>query len=446
MEMQAGSRHALESHGRHPSLVEACGVWLRVGALGFGGPAGQIALMHREVVELRGWVDDRRFLGALNFCMLLPGPEAQQLAAYLGWMLHGARGALVAGILFVAPGALLMLALSMAYVSFGHTPAGVAVLAGLAPAVVAIVFDAVVRLARRSLRGRATRLAAMSSFIAVSTFGVPFPVVVAVALLVGVLAARAASAPAASPEVAGPAPSPTTSLSVLGAGLLLWGLPLLAVAWLAGVGTVYGDVAKVLSQAAVVTFGGAYAVLAWIGTLATGPLGWVSPAQMVDGLALAETTPGPLVLVLQFVAFVAAFQNPGPLLPVWGGVVASAVAIWATFVPSTLWILVGAPWVDRLLAERRWASGLQVVSAAVVGVVANLGVWFAAHTLFEQTASVQWGVVRATVPRASSVDVFSTVLAALALVALVRFKQPVLRVLAVGVVCSVVRMLVDPTG
>lgn len=415
-----------------PSFGEACRVWLRIGVLGFGGPAGQIALMHRELVERRRWVDEDRFLHALSYCTLLPGPEAQQLATYLGWLLFDTRGALAAGTLFVLPGALVLLATSALYVGFQAVPAMGGVFFGLKAVVVALVLEALVRVGRRALLGPLHRGIAAAGFLGL-WFGLPFPVVVLSAALVGLVigrwrpgwlpganAGKAAAAPAAPSvldgmaargELAHTAPSVVGALRRLATWLAVWIGPLALVAWLFG--DPYAALATFMSQAALVTFGGAYAVLAYVAQQAVEAYGWLRPGEMVDGLGLAETTPGPLILVLQFVGFVAGYRSPGPLGPWAGGTLGAAVTLWATFAPCFLWILVGAPWVEAVRANRALASALRAVTAVVVGVILHLALWFALHTWF--------GHLDGGVPTWSTLDPWAVALSVAAAVALMRF-------------------------
>src|SRR4051794_40241486 len=389
--------------------------WFGISLQTFGGPAGQIAVMQRALVDEKRWIGQRRFLHALNYCTLLPGPEAQQLATYIGWLMHGTAGGLVAGGLFVLPGVLVLLTLSAVYVAFGTTTVVTAVFAGLAAAVLAIVVQAVVRVAKKALDSRALVVLAVASFLALAVFGVPFPVVVALAGVTGWALGRwrpsalpqkkAATGPDAGPapvisddELHHVAPSVRRSLRVLLVGLVAWGLPIAAVGVLTGGHSVFTDQGLFFSGAAVVTFGGAYAVLAYVAQQAVAVYGWLSPGEMVRGLALAETTPGPLIMVVQFVAFLGAFRDPGSLNPWVVAVLASLLVTWVTFVPSCLFVLLGAPYMERLRGNRSLSAALTGITAAVVGVIANLAVYFAVHTLFADTVAVDWGVVRLDLP------------------------------------------------
>src|SRR5215207_3348891 len=393
--------------------------WFGISLQTFGGPAGQIAVMQRALVDEKRWIGQRRFLHALNYCTLLPGPEAQQLATYVGWLLHGTRGGLVAGSLFVLPGVVALLALSAVYVAFGSTTAITSVFTGLAAAVLAIVVQAVIRVARKALDSRALVVLAVASFVALAVFGVPFPVVVALAGLAGWALGRwwpsalprkkAADGPDAGPEpvisddvLHHEAPTGRRTLKVLLVGLLVWGFPVAAFALLTGASSVFTEQGLFFSGAAVVTFGGAYAVLAYVAQQAVAVYGWLSPGEMVRGLALAETTPGPLIMVVQFVAFLGAYHHPDPLSPWTAAVVASLLVTWVTFVPSFLFVLLGAPYMERLRGNRSLSAALTGITAAVVGVIANLAVYFAVHTLFSDTVRLSWGPLTVDAPELGS--------------------------------------------
>jgi len=421
-----------------PTLGEATRVWARVGCLSFGGPAAQIALLHREAVELRAWVSDRRFLHALNFCTLLPGPEAMQLAAYLGWLMHGVRGGLAAGLLFILPGAAVMLALSLLYTGYGTVPAVAAAFFGLKCAVLVLVADALRRVARRALLTRAAWGVAVAAFVALFAFGAPFPAVVLAAGLLGWAAPGAFAGAGHGTAKEGPVAALDAVLAAdpgrparmapgaWQAGCVALAAWLLPVAALWASGGVLGDVAVFFSKLAIVTFGGAYAVLAYAAQAAVETHGWLTPGQMLDGLGLAETTPGPLILVLQFVGFLAGHKAGGA----WMAVAAAGVTLWATFVPCFAWVFLGAPFVERLLGNRTLTGALSAVTAAVVGVIANLALWFALHTLFTRHVRVlDWGL-RLDAPVPASLDPAALLLAVAAGVALLRFRAGVVPVLA----------------
>jgi chromate transporter len=422
--------------------------WFAISLQTFGGPAGQIAVMQRALVEEKRWIGQRRFLHALNYCMLLPGPEAQQLATYVGWLLHGTPGALVAGGLFVLPGVVALLALSAAYVAFGATTAMTALFIGLAPAVLAIVAQAVVRVGTRALTSRTLVAIAVAAFLALALFGVPFPVVVAVAGLTGWALGR--WRPAAVPQKSrhddadsGPPPvisddvlhhePPTVrrTATVLLAGLLIWWVPVAAVALLTGADSVFTRQGVFFSGAAVVTFGGAYAVLAYVAQQAVQVYGWLSPRDMVRGLALAETTPGPLIMVVQFVAFLGAYRASGSLDPWAAAVLASLLVTWVTFVPSFLFVLLGAPYMERLRGNRSLSTALTGITAAVVGVIANLGVYFAVHTLFNETVSLHAGPLHLQLPDLQTLRPVAVVIAIVGAVLLFRLHWSVLRTLGI---------------
>jgi chromate transporter len=359
---------------RAPSFAEATRFWIRLGLISFGGPAGQIAIMHREVVERRRWIDEAQFAGALNFCMLLPGPEAMQLAIYLGWKLHGVRGGLVAGVAFIVPAIVLLLALSWIYAAHGRLPAVAGVLTGLKAAVVALVLQAMLRIGRRALKGPLHVALAVAAFVALELLHVPFPLIVLGAGLVGLLAAGGAIPAAVPPARSARAGQP---VRVVGVGLALWVLPLVACAALLGFDSLWTRLYLFFTQAALVTFGGAYAVLGYVTQHLVVELGWLTAEQSVTGLALAETTPGPLIIVLQFMGFMAGWNHPAPLPPATAAVVAALLASWATFLPSFVFIFLGAPYVERINAEPRIAGALAAITAAVVGIIATLALLFA---------------------------------------------------------------------
>lgn len=411
-------------------LREATKVWGSIALQTFGGPAGQIAVMQHTLVDQKRWIGQQRFLHALNFCMLLPGPEAQQLAIYTGWLLNGVRGGLVAGILFVLPGVVALLALSGIYVAYGETGLVSALFAGLAPAVIAIVVQAVAKVAGRALHHRVLVVIAVAAFAALTFFAVPFPVVVLGAGAVGWVAGRRLPGLTRRPAheaAAGPTPlisddalhqelpSRRRQGTVLVAGLVLWFAPVLAAATVLRSSPVLLDQGLFFSGAAMVTFGGAYAVLAYVAQQAVEVYGWLGPGEMVRGLALAETTPGPLIMVVQFVAFVGGYRNPGALDPWVAALLAALLTTWVTFVPCFLWVLLGAPYVERLRSNQHLSAALACITAAVVGVIANLGVYFALHTLFESQRDVSAGPVSLDVPVLASADPTAFAITAVAL-------------------------------
>jgi chromate transporter len=363
----------------NPSFSELVRAFAFIGVASFGGPAGQIALMHRIVVDERKWLDEPRYLNALNFCTLLPGPEAMQLATYIGWLTHGVKGGIATGLLFIMPGALVLIALSALYFFLGDLPVVAGLLFGLKAAVVALVLEALLKVAKRALKAWHHWLLAAASFVALAVFSVPFPAVVLAAGLAGFAIGAKQVAPAASSRTEA-APTLAATLAMAVAGLAVWFAPLALIAVLGGFNGVFADLALFFAQAAVVTFGGAYAVLAYFGDVAVSDFRWLEPKEMVTGLGLAETTPGPLILVLLFVGFLAGARQAG-LDPALGGVLGALVTLWFTFVPSFVMIFLGAPYVERIRSLPRLSGALAGITAAVVGVIASLGLWFAV-TLF----------------------------------------------------------------
>jgi chromate transporter len=421
-----------------PSFREAVATWGKIGLINFGGPAGQIALMHRILVDEKRWIDEARFLHALNYCMLLPGPEAQQLATYIGWLLHGVRGGLVAGLLFILPGFAVLLALSILYVSYGELAFVQGLLFGLKAAVLAIVAEALLRVSKRALKGPASLAIAVAAFLAIAFFGVPFPLIIAAAALIGLVMARRETATAAEAGAPGRASVATGTSerpwSAFAASLLVWGgLWLGPVALLAaalGPDHVFTAIALFFSKVAIVTFGGAYAVLAYVAQQAVEVQAWLRPDEMLTGLGLAETTPGPLILVLVFVGFLAGFRGASGLEPLWSGAAGAVITLWVTFAPSFLFIFAGAPFVERLRGNRYVAGALAAVTAAVVGVIANLGLWFGLHVLFAEVGEAEIGLLTLPAPDPRSFDPAAALIALAAGIALLRFHVGVVKVLA----------------
>jgi chromate transporter len=408
-----------------PSFREAFWVWLKVGCLGFGGPAGQIALLHREVVERRDWIDEARFAHALSFCMLLPGPEAQQLATWLGWRLHGVRGGIAAGLLFVLPGLLVMLGLSALYVAHGRSAWAGPALLGLKAAVVALVLQALVRMGGRAIKGAAGGWAAGLAFLALTFTVLPFPLIILAAGAVGwALGGGRAETEGAEPAMRIPWRTALVCLAV-------WLTPVLLALAIAP-GSTLARMGGVFSVLAVVSFGGAYAALAYLGQ-AAGAFGWLSPGQMLDGLGLAETTPGPLVLVFVFVGFVGAYQTAPPEWTWIAGLAGGLMAAWTTFAPSFLWIFAGGSLIERLRTRPRPARALALVSAAAVGVIANLAVWFTIHLLFRAGAVHAWGPLRAELPDLASLNLPAVGLTVLACGLVFALRAPILAVVGVMV-------------
>ena len=416
-----------------PTFAELVRVSTRIGCLSFGGPVGQIALMHKEFVEELGWIAEDEYLHALNFCHLLPGPEAQQLATWIGWKLHGVKGGLAAGLLFVLPGALVILALSVLYGYAAKLDWFAALFLGIKAAVLAIIVQALIRIAGRTLNTPFKRAITVVAFIGLAAFALPFPLVVIGAAILGALAKPewlalkpVAAAPQAAPRPWG------QSLRAILVGAALWAAPMLAIFLTLGPDHVLWQIGAFFSQLAVVTFGGAYAVLAYMAQTAVQDFGWLSAGEMADGLGLAETTPGPLIMVTQYVGYLAAFRAPEPFTPLVAGVIGAALTTWVTFVPCFLWIFALAPWMERL-ERAKWLKGaLSAVTAAIVGVIASLALWFALHVVFKQLTHVSFGPAALVLPVLSSLNWQAAVLALLAAVLIFRFKWSVLKMLPVA--------------
>lgn len=410
-----------------PSFEEVVRAFAHVGVLSFGGPSAQIALMHRVIVDEKKWLDEPQYLSALSFCMLLPGPEAMQLATYVGWRLHGFAGGLAAGLLFVLPGALVVLALSMIYAAFGNVPLVEALFFGIKAAVLVIVVEALLRIARRALTLRIHWIIAALSFVAIFLFAAPFPLIVFAAALFGCY-----HVPNASDRAAFTAPLIATSrtLRTVGLWLLVWFVPLAAIAAAFGRDHVLSQMGLFFSKLAVVTFGGAYAVLAYMGQDVVVRYGWLDAGAMLDGLGLAETTPGPLILVTEFVGYLAAYRNAGgpPLLM---GLLGAFVALWATFAPCFLWIFAGAPYLEWITHQPRLKGALHAITAAVVGVILNLAIWFALHVFFAKVDLIQAGPLKLWTPELASLDWRVVALSAIAAVLIFRRHWSIPAVLAV---------------
>ena len=415
--------------------------WLRLGFINFGGPAGQIAIMHDELVDKKRWISNDRFLHALNFCMLLPGPEAQQLAIYIGWLLNGTAGGIVAGVLFVLPAFFLILALSWTYAVHGDIGWVAAIFYGLQAAVIAIVVAAVIRVGAKALKNPLLVLIAGAAFVSIFLLKVPFPLIIAVAAAAGLVGSRLrpelfvvpVHGGEGSDAVLGDDPSHGSSspgaarvAKVLAIGIAIWWVPLLLVIAARGWDDAISKQAVFFSQAAMVTFGGAYAVLSYINQAAVQTFGWLEPGQMVTGLGLAESTPGPLIMVTEFVGFLGAYRFPGGLAPVWAGVIGATVTVWATFAPCFLWIFLGAPYIERLRGNRALAAALSGITAAVVGVILNLAVTFAISALFDSVTNARLGFITARVPDLATIDPFATAVAVVAFIGLWRFRWNVL--------------------
>jgi chromate transporter len=444
--------HDRSDLGHGVPLREAFRTWLRVAALSFGGPAGQIAVMHRILVEEKRWVSEQRFLHALNYCMLLPGPEAQQLATYIGWLMHRTLGGIIAGGLFVVPGIVAIMALSYVYAAWGSVPVIAALFFGLKAAVLAIVLEAVFRIGKRALKSSMMVTLAALAFIGIFFFNVPFPIIIFGAAIIGFaagslgltgFAANAGHAPAAGkgtpaavdnmlgegiPEHARPAVARALGVSAI--WLALWLVPVFALLATLGSANVFSQIAVFFSKMAVVTFGGAYAVLAYVAQQAVDNYGWLKPGEMLDGLGMAETTPGPLIMVLQFVGFMAAYRDPGALSPMLAGTLGGLLATWVTFTPCFLWIFLGAPFIETLRGNKALNAALSAITAAVVGVVLNLAIWFAIHTVFRETVPVRIPPLAFDAPRLASVDWLALALSLAAAIAIFRFKIGMIPTLA----------------
>jgi chromate transporter len=447
--MDATPNKTAEADAGHGiSFREAFRVWLRVALLSFGGPAGQIAVMHRILVEEKNWISESRFLHALNYCMLLPGPEAQQLATYIGWLLHRTAGGIMAGGLFILPGIIAIMGLSYIYAAYGNVGFVEALFFGLKAAVLAIVIQAVVRVGKRALRNRIMIALAAIAFIAIFFFNVPFPVIIISAGVIGYLGAKSGRPEFAAVEHGGNGkkaaavdsmlsdelpdhvrPSVPRALRVSAVWLLLWLVPVTALLIGLGQANVFSQIALFFSKMALVTFGGAYAVLAYVAQQAVEHYHWVQPREMLDGLGMAETTPGPLIMVLQFVGFMAAFRDPGSMSPMLAGTLGGLLATWVTFTPCFLWIFLGAPFIERLRGNKGLAGALTAITAAVVGVILNLSIWFALHTVFRETMPVRSAGLSFDMPVLSSIDFPALVLAVAAATAIFRFNLGMLTVL-----------------
>jgi chromate transporter len=431
------------------ALRDAVRVWMRVAILSFGGPAGQIAVMHRILVEEKRWISNARFLHALNYCMLLPGPEAQQLAVYVGWLMHKTRGGIIAGGLFIVPGIVSIMALSYIYAAYGKVPLVVALFFGLKAAVLAIVLEALVRIGKRSLKNSVMVTLAAAAFAGIFFFGLPFPMIILAAAAIGYAGTASGStlfqtgghgggnADAKDDSLLGNYvpeharlnwPRTLTLSAVWG---VLWLAPVIVIVLALGRGNVFSEIAVFFSEMAVVTFGGAYAVLAYVAQEAVQDYRWLSAGEMLDGLGMAETTPGPLIMVLQFVGFMAAFRAPGTLPPMLAGTLGGLLATWVTFTPCFLWIFLGAPFIESLRGNKALNGALSAITAAVVGVILNLATWFAIHTVFHQVRPVRGYGFAFEAPTLDSVDPWALALTILAMIAIFRFKIGMLPTLAV---------------
>jgi chromate transporter len=453
------------SEPRHGvSLRQAFNVWLRVAMLSFGGPAAQIAVMHRILVEEKRWVSESRFLVALNYCMLLPGPEAKQLAVYIGWLMHRTLGGIMAGSLFVVPGVISIMALSYVYAAYGNVPLVVALFFGLKAAVLAIVLEAVFRIGKRALKNNAMRGLAAAAFVGIFFLALPFPLIILAAALIGFVGAASGAEVfktgsghgKGGPKQHGAAesllgddlpeharPTVARAWAVSAIWLALWLVPVIALLVILGPANVFSEIGVFFSKMAVVTFGGAYAVLAYVAQEAVEHYHWLKPGEMLDGLGMAETTPGPLIMVLQFVGFMAAFRDPGALPPMLAGTLGGLLATWVTFTPCFLWIFLGAPFVEVLRGNKALNGALSAITAAVVGVVLNLAIWFALHTIFREVTPVRGYGFDFESPVLASVDLWALALSVAAIVAIFRFKFGMIPTL---LACSTVGVVLYITG
>ena len=449
--IDAGASRHLD-HGI--SFAEALRVWLRVALLSFGGPAGQIAVMHRILVEEKNWISESRFLHALNYCMLLPGPEAQQLAIYIGWLLHRTVGGIVAGVLFVVPGVIAIMALSYIYAAYGNVGFVEALFFGLKAAVLAIVIEAVVRIGKRALRNPIMVTLAAIAFVAIFFFGAPFPLIIVGAALVGFIGVRLGRPEFAALQHGGKnsavidsmlgegvpdhvRPNTARTMRVLAVWLAIWLVPVFTILIALGTNDVFSQIAIFFSKMAMVTFGGAYAVLAYVAQQAAEYYHWVTAREMLDGLGMAETTPGPLIMVVQFVGFMAALREASGLSPMLAGTLGGLLATWVTFAPCFLWIFVGAPYIEALRGNKALGGALSAITAAVVGVILNLSIWFALHVLFRQTFPVNGLGLSFDAPVLVSIEVPALILSIAAAIAIFRFKIGMLIVLAASCTAGV---------
>jgi len=444
---------AIPRHG--VSFNDAFWVWVKVALLSFGGPTAQIAVMHRILVEDEHWVSESRFLHALNYCMLLPGPEAKQLAVYIGWLMHRTLGGIVAGALFVVPGVISIMALSYIYAAYGNVPVIVALFFGLKAAVLAIVLEAVFRIGKRSLKNNLMRLLAAVAFVGIFFFNIPFPIIILTAALIGFVGAWSGAAAfqiksghgdgkqggaAVESRLGDELPEharPTVARALRASSiwLALWLVPVILLLITLGPSNVFSEIAVFFSKMAVVTFGGAYAVLAYVAQQAVENYGWLKPGEMLDGLGMAETTPGPLIMVLQFVGFMAAYRDPGTLPPMLAGTLGGLLATWVTFIPCFLWIFLGAPFVEMLRDNKAVSGALSTITAAVVGVVLNLAIWFALHTLFREVRPIHGYGLSFDMPVLASVDPWALALCLVAIIAIFRFKAGMIPTL--GACCCI---------
>lgn len=426
----------------HPSFGDAVKVWWKIALLSFGGPAGQIALMHRYLVDENKWVSDQKFLRALNFSMLLPGPEAQQLATYIGWSMHGVRGGLTAGGLFILPGMIVMMLLSILYVSFGNGNMIQGVFFGLKAAVLAIILQAIIKLSARAIGSLFHAIIAISAFAMLFIFAVPFPIVVVGAAIMGWLWHHIGRTHIAAADDDGYAP-PKLSKPIILTLIAAWIVPLIGIMIWLNPDNIYTDIGIFFSKMSLVTFGGAYAALAYVGQEAVSNYGWMQPGEMLDGLGLAETTPGPLVIVLQHVGFLAAYRDAGILPPIAAGILGGLLTTWVTFIPCFLWIFLFGPWMERLQKLAALSSALSAVTAAIVGVIANLGLWFALHYIFTKLTMIDMGPVQMEWPQWSSANDMALLLSCAACFAAFRLRVNIFLLIGIFAAAGLVLQLSD---
>lgn len=430
-----------------PSFSEVLQVFLHIGLVGFGGPAGQIALMHNELIEKRGWISEDDYLHALNFCHFLPGPEAQQLATYIGWKLHGIKGGLAAGLLFILPGVAIILGLSILYAYAAHLEWFKAIFIGIKAAILAIVVQALLRIAGRALNTGFKKAIAIIAFIGLFFLNLPFPLIVLGAGLLGVAIAKY------KPELLALKTLPPAinasfksnlalSFKAVGVWGSIWLIPIILIAAMLGTNSVFWDIAIFFSKLAIVTFGGAYAVLAYMAQEAVQSFNWLSPSEMADGLGLAETTPGPLILVTQYVGFLAGFRTPAPFTPFWGGVFGAIVTTWVTFVPCFLWIFAFAPWIEQLKSSYKLQGGLSTITASIVGVIGNLTIWFCLHVIFAQVLTTNFGPFKLLIPDISSFNWREALIAIFALFGIFKLKIGTMKIVGICAVFGFILSLI----
>lgn len=438
---------------RTVSYAEAFSVWLRVALLSFGGPAAQIAVMHRILIEEKKWVSENRFLHALNYCMLLPGPEAQQLATYIGWLLHGTRGGLTAGILFVLPGFISILALSLLYALHHGIPAVGAAFFGLKAAVLAVVAEAVIRVGKKALKNKVMYVLAAAAFLSLFVFNLPFPLIILGAGTIGYFGGKfredlfCVIKPHQTKKgheefvtdtmAAKKKPSFAQSLRVLALWLAIWWIPIAGLFLYLGKNHVLTQEALFFSKAAMVTFGGAYSVLSYIAQQAVDHYGWLQPSEMLTGLGMAETTPGPLIQVVQYVGFMGAYRDPAPFSPLTAAFFGSLITTWVTYAPCFLWIFLGAPYIEHLRNRKNLTAALSAITAAVVGVILNLAVWFSLHTLFHEVKELSYGILRLPVPNLQTLDPGAFLIAAASAVLLFRLHWNIFKTLSFSIAAGI---------